>query len=153
MKRQHHQALLARKRGSLSVELTCGSVMAAVFVVIALHLGIIVFGAYINDRVCRDACRQAAQGQDLAESTKLASAVIKSYPGGTFLSQPKLDGAVVYQDFGGSPPAQTSPYVQVRTKTEAIMPFGPLAFFNAGVLQDGKVAFVKSYTFPIVRVK
>lgn len=142
-----------RKKGSLSVELTCGSMLMVVFVVLGLHLGIIVFGAYLNDRVCRDACRNAAQGQDLSESTRLANAVIKGYQQNTFLSAPQIAGPIVYQDYAGSPPAQTSPYVQVKTITQATMPFGLLAFFNDGVLQDGKLTFVKSYTFPIVRVK
>ncbi|HNN64010.1 MAG TPA: hypothetical protein PKH78_13255, partial [Candidatus Obscuribacter sp.] len=56
-------------RGSLSVELASGSFLMVVFVLLSLHLGIIIFGAYLNDRVCRDACRNAAQGKDLVEST------------------------------------------------------------------------------------
>ncbi|MBL8083589.1 MAG: hypothetical protein JNN26_13305 [Candidatus Obscuribacter sp.] len=151
--RQFPASKTRRKRGSLSVELTCGSMLMVVFVVLGLHLGIFVFGAYLNDRVCRDACRNAAQGQDLSESTKLANAVIKGYQPNTFLSAPQIVAPIVYQDYAGSPPAQTSPYVQVKTITQATMPFGLLAFFNAGVLQDGKLTFVKSYTFPIVRVK
>ncbi len=143
----------ARASGSLSVELACGSFMTVIFVLLGLHLGIIIFGAYLNDRVCRDACRNAAQGQDLTESTKLANAVIKGYQSTTFLSAPQIAAPIVYQDFGGTPPAQTSPYVQVRTTTQASMPFGVLAFFNAGVLQDGKLTFTKTYTFPIVRTK
>jgi hypothetical protein len=142
-----------RESGSLSVELACGSLLTTVFVILGLHIGILIFGAYLNDRVCRDACRNAAQGQTLAEATKLANVVIKGYASNGFLGAPKLAGPIVYQDFGGAPPAQTSPYVQVKTTTEANMPFGAFAYFNAGVLQDGKIQFTKSYTFPIVRAK
>ncbi|NJL72529.1 MAG: hypothetical protein HC888_13660 [Candidatus Competibacteraceae bacterium] len=120
---------------------------------LSLHLGIIIFGAYLNDRVCRDACRNAAQGKDIGESTKLANAVVKGYSSSSFLEAPQIVGPLVYQDFAGSPPSQTSPYVSVTTTTGAVMPFGVLSFFNAGVLQDGKLTFRKTYTFPIVRIK
>ena len=140
-------------RASLTVELTCGSLLVLVFVIVGLHLGIAIFGAYSNDRACRDACRNAAQGSDLVEATKLANVILKGYPAAGFLSAPTLTGPVVYQDFGGSPPPQTSPFVQVSTKTLVTMPFGVFAFFNSGPLQDGKIAFSKTYTFPIVRIK
>ena len=124
-----------------------------VFVLLALHLGIIVFGAYLNDRVCRDACRNAAQGMDLAEANKLAKVVLLGYSDNNFLTAPKLSAPIVYQDYGGNPPVANSPYVQVETTTEANMPFGVLAFFNSGILQDGKLKFSKKYTFPIVRTR
>lgn len=138
---------------SLSVELACGSFFMLIFVLLSLHLGIGIFGAYVNDRACRDACRNAAQGKDLTESTKLAKTVVKGYRGSSFLSAPEITGPIVYQDFGGKPPAQTSPFVQVTTVTQATMPFGLLSFFNTVFLQDGKIAFRKSYTFPIVRIR
>ncbi len=102
-------------RGSLSVELASGSFLMVVFVLLSLHLGIIIFGAYLNDRVCRDACRNAAQGKDLVESTRLASAVVKGYSSSSFLDAPQIAAPLVYQDFAGSPPSQTSPYVSVTT--------------------------------------
>jgi hypothetical protein len=140
-------------RASLSVELACGSFFMVLFVLLGLHLGIGIFGAYVNDRACRDACRNAAQGKDLTESTKLATTVIKGYRDSSFLSAPKISSPLVYQDFGGKPPAQTSPFVQVSTETQVTLPFGVLAFFNTAFLKDGKIAFRKSYTFPIVRIK
>ncbi|MBI5176368.1 MAG: hypothetical protein SFV17_13380 [Candidatus Obscuribacter sp.] len=140
-------------RGSLSVELASGSFLMVVFVLLSLHLGIIIFGAYLNDRVCRDACRNAAQGKDIGESTRLANAVVKGYSSSSFLDAPQIAAPLVYQDFAGSPPSQTSPYVSVTTTTKATMPFGVLAFFDAGILQDGKLTFRKTYTFPIVRIK
>lgn len=148
-----NQRLHRSRRASLTVELTCGSLLVLVFVIVGLHLGIAIFGAYSNDRACRDACRNAAQGSDLVEATKLANVILKGYPAVGFLSAPTLTGPVVYQDFGGTPPAQTSPFVQVSTKTLVTMPFGVFAFFNSGPLQDGKIAFSKTYTFPIVRIK
>jgi hypothetical protein len=124
-----------------------------VFVLLSLHLGIGIFGAYVNDRACRDACRNAAQGKNLTESTKLATTVIKGYRECSFLGAPKITAPIIYQDYAGKPPAQTSPFVQVTTETQATMPFGVLSFFNAGFLQDGKITFRKSYTFPIVRIQ
>ncbi|MBA4074841.1 MAG: hypothetical protein C0508_07340 [Cyanobacteria bacterium PR.023] len=142
-----------RAKGSLAVEFVCGCFLASVFVALGLHLGIAIFGAYANDRACRDACRNAAQGQDLTEATKLANVILKSYQASGFLSAPKMSAPIVYQDFAGRAPAQTSPYVQVSTSTDVLMPLGTLSFFNAGTLQDSKLSFVKTYTFPIVRVK
>lgn len=142
-----------RAKGSLAVEFVCGCFLASVFVALGLHLGIAIFGAYANDRACRDACRNAAQGQDLTEATKLASVILKSYQASGFLSAPKMSAPIVYQDFAGHAPAQTSPYVQVSTSTDVLMPLGTLSFFNAGTLQDSKLSFVKTYTFTIVRVK
>lgn len=143
----------SRKSGSLIVELASGTLLTVVFVLLGLHMGIIIFGAYQNDRVCRDACRNAAQGMDATEANKLVNVVLLGYNDTDFLKAPKLSGPVVYQDYGGNPPAQTSPYVQVETTTEANMPFGVLAFFNSGILQDGKLKFSKKYTFPIVRTR
>jgi hypothetical protein len=142
--------LLRRRgaKGSLAVEFVCGCLLASVFVALGLHLGIAIFGAYANDRACRDACRNAAQGQDLAEATKLANVILKSYQASGFLSAP-----IVYQDFAGNALPHTSPFVQVSTSTDVLMPLGTLSFFNAGTLQDSKLSFVKTYTFPIVRIK
>lgn len=140
------------KRGSLMVELSCGSLLVMLFVLVGIHLGPAIFAAYANDHACRDACRNAAQARDSAEAGKLVQVILKDYQGQGFISSPAVS-KIVYQDFGGNPPAQTSPYVQVTTSTTMTMPFGVLAFFNSGPLQDGRVAFTKSYTFPIVRVK
>lgn len=140
-------------RGSLSVELSCGSLLVSVFVVVALHLGVAIFGAFINDRACRDACRNAAQGETPAEAGQLVNVMLSAYQATGFVSNPTLSAPIVYQDFGGSPPAQTSPYVQVTTSTLVTMPLQAFAFFSSGILQDGKLAFTKTYTFPIVRVK
>ncbi|CAN5240781.1 hypothetical protein BH11CYA1_BH11CYA1_04920 [soil metagenome] len=142
-----------RAKGSLAVEFVCGCLLASVFVALGLHMSIAIFGAYSNDRACRDACRNAAQGQDLTEATKLAKVVLKSYQASSFLSAPKISAPIVYQDFGGRVMPQDSPYVQVSTSTDVTMPLGTLSFFNAGTLQDSKLSFVKTYTFPIVRVK
>lgn len=141
------------RKGSLAVEFVCGSLLATVFVALALHLGIAIFGAYANDRACRDACRNAAQGQDLTEATKLAKVILKGYQSSGFLSAPTISAPIVYEDFAGRNLPQTSPYVQVSTSTDVFMPLGTLGFFNADTLKDSKLSFAKTYTFPIVRVK
>ncbi|MBL0185755.1 MAG: hypothetical protein IPP97_08495 [Candidatus Obscuribacter sp.] len=139
--------------GSLLVELSCGSLLVMLFVLVSIHLGPAIFAAYANDHACRDACRNASQARDAAEAQKLVQVILKDYQSQGFLSSPTVSSPIVYQDFGGTPPAQTSPYVKVTTSTTMTMPFGVLSFFNSGPLQDGKVSFTKSYTFPIVRVK
>jgi hypothetical protein len=140
-------------RGSISVELACGSLLVSVFVIVALHLGVAIFGAFINDRACRDACRNAAQGETPTEASQLVNVMLNAYQATGFVSNPTLSAPIVYQDFGGTPPAQTSPYVQVTTSTLVTMPLQAFAFFGSGFLQDGKLTFTKTYTFPIVRVK
>jgi hypothetical protein len=69
------------------------------------------------------------------------------------MSGPALYVPVIYQDFGGSPPAQTSPYVTVATTTTIILPFNPIKFDGATFLASGNTSFTQSYTYPIVRFK
>jgi hypothetical protein len=136
------------------VELACGSFFFTLFAVLAVQMGISLFGAFYNDQACRDAARAAAQGQNITQATQQAQTVLKTHRViGGYISSPSLQIPIVYNDFGGNPPVATSPYVQLTTKTTMTMPFGPLAFFNAGTLQDGKMVFTQTYTFPIVRTQ
>lgn len=141
--------------GHAAIELICSSFFLFVFAVLSADICIVLFGAYQNDRACRDAARSAAQGQDVAQSTKLANAALKAHAGdGYYFSDPVLDAAVVYNDFGGTPPPATSPFVKVATRTTARVPFSPLRFTSDAVFLDGgAVTFKQSYTFPIVRTK
>lgn len=144
-----------RKKGSALVEFSAFAFLFFVFSILAVHIAVVLYGAYFNDRACRDAARAAAQGMDGTQATKLATSVLKAHATpGTFLQTPILKTPVVYQDFGGTPPTQTSPYVQVTTTTVAVLPFRPLSFLAGGtILQDGMIPFTQTYTFPIVRVK
>jgi hypothetical protein len=120
----------------------------------AVHVGVMIFGAFLNDRACRDAARAAAQGKTITQATQLAQAVLVAHKQtNSFLTSPSLQTPIVYQDFGGNPPnPQTSPYVQVTTLTTANLPFLPINFLSNAFTQDKQMTFKQTYTFPIVRV-
>lgn len=162
-KEQNHSCRPCSKRqnGSALVEFSAFSFLFFVFAILAIHISVALYGAYFNNRACRDAARAAAQaenttpGAGVIQATKLAASVLKAHStAGTFLQTPTLSAPIVYQDYGGSYTPLTPPYVQVTTSTVATLPFRPLSFLAAGtVLQDGHLTFTKTYTFPIVRVK
>jgi hypothetical protein len=143
-----------RRRGHLSFEVPAVSILFLVFSFLSADMGYLLYGADFNDRACRDAARAAAQSSSLTEAMKKTTAVLQSHQGNAFvMSGPVLYGPVVYQDFGGSPPAQTSPFVTVTTTTTINLPFAPIRFDGATFGANGNMAFTQSYTYPIVRFK
>jgi hypothetical protein len=143
-----------KSSGSLVIELTACAFLFTFFAILAVHVGVMIFGAFLNDRACRDAARAAAQGKTIAQATQLAKAVLVSHrQTNSFLTSPNLQIPIVYQDFGGNPPnPQTSPYVQVTTTTTSTLPFKALNFQGDVFTQDQTLTFSQTYTFPIVRV-
>jgi hypothetical protein len=79
---------------------------------------------------------------------------LKAHQGdGNYITAPILQ-RLVYNDYGGNPPAQTAPFVSVTTSTVARAPFAPLVFFHGPVfLENGSFSFSQTYTFPIVKTK
>ncbi len=146
---------MRNRRASALVEFSAFAFLFFIFSILSVHISVALYGAFFNDRACRDAARAAAQGQNAAQATKLALSVLKAHnSAGSFLQNPVLLTPIVYQDFGGTYPAATSPYVRVTTSTIATLPFRPLSFLAKGtVLQDGQLKFVQTYTFPIIRVQ
>ncbi|MBK7838269.1 MAG: hypothetical protein IPJ49_11445 [Candidatus Obscuribacter sp.] len=71
--------------GSLLVELSCGSLLVMLFVLVSIHLGPAIFAAYANDHACRDACRNASQARDAAEAQKLVQVILKDYQAQGFI--------------------------------------------------------------------
>jgi Flp pilus assembly protein TadG len=139
------------EKGALIVELTAALFLMTFFVILAIHIGIIIYGAFLNDAACRDAARAAAQAKTQVIATQQAQAVLVSHKQNNgYLSSPVLVVPIVYQ--GNSPNAQTSPYVQVTTTTTVNLPFPAMNFltqvFNAGQ----NYTFSQTYTFPIVLV-
>jgi hypothetical protein len=146
----------ARKSGgSLVIELTACSFLFTFFAIMAVHVGVMIFGAFLNDRACRDAARAAAQGKTVAQATQLAQAVLVSHKQlNSFLTSPTLKTPIVYQDFGGSPPnPQTTPYVRVTTTTTSTLPFKAINFQSGIFTEDQQLTFSQTYTFPIVRIQ
>ncbi|MFN8551244.1 MAG: hypothetical protein U0103_07135 [Candidatus Obscuribacterales bacterium] len=142
------------QRASILIELSCSCFMMLVFTILTADIGVLIYGAEFNDRACRDAARAAAQGQDARQSTQLIRAILKAHQGdGNYIKVPTLQN-LIYNDYGGNPPAQEAPYVTVTTSTTARAPFAPLVFFEGPVfLKNGSFTFTQTYTFPIVRTK
>jgi hypothetical protein len=150
------QSKLRSQKGDLIVEVTVGSFLLSIFAIIAVHVGLMIFGAFMNDTACRDACRAAAQGNTQAQATTLANTILLSHKQNvtTFISTPILQLPVIYQDYGGSPPnTQTSPYVQLTTKTTVTLPIRFFAFFADMFTSDQNLTFTATYEFPIVKIK
>jgi hypothetical protein len=142
------------KGGALIVEFAGSAFLFTFFAVLSVHMGVIVYGAFLNDASCRDAARAAAQGKTSAQATQLAQTILISHRQvGSFLTSPALQLPIVYQDFGGNPPnPQTSPYVQVTTTTQVNLPFPAINFLTNVFNGDQHLQFHQTYTFPIVRV-
>lgn len=136
------------------VEVAASALFVVVLALLGLDLALAVLGASMNDSACRDAARAAAQANDSSKSLQMAQAALKGHKtDGFFVAQPAigaLAGDFVYQDFGGSPPANVSPYVTVTTACNVRVP-APLFFYGAEFLQNGTLLFRQRYTFPIVK--
>ncbi len=136
------------------IELTCGAFLMMVFSLLCADIGMLIYGAEINDRACRDAARAAALGTNSANSANLAAAALKAHAAdGYYFTSPSLVQPIIYKDYNGNPPAQTSPTVQITTSTTARVPFAPVEFFGAVFLKNGKVDFRQTYTFPLLKSK
>lgn len=141
------------RRGVFVIELAASVFMLLIFSILAAHLSLMVYGAYINDRACRDAARAAAQGSTPTEAERMAVAILTTHHVlGSYVDAPALKGSVDYQDYSGSPPVGRSPYVHVVTETKVHSPFKLLTVCGE-TFQDGTIVFTQSYRFPVVRVK
>lgn len=139
-------------RASVAVELACSSVFFVIFAIFGVYLATLVLCAQINDTACRDAARAAAETQDSTQATTAATTILSSFAtSSSFMTPPTLKN-LVYQDYGGTPPAETSPYVSVTTVSDATIPFAPMQLFG-GEFGSEKYTFTQTYTFPIVNTK
>jgi hypothetical protein len=141
-----------RARGMTFIEIAATSFLAVLFTLLGVDVCLLLFGCYVNDATCRDAARAAAQASDSAKGLAFATAAVKArVTDGHFVSQPILTpGGFVYQDFGGQPPANDTPYVTATTKVTVTLPV-PITFFSATFINS--MDFTQTYTFPIVRTK
>jgi hypothetical protein len=142
-------------RGTHTVELACVLLVFAVVTILCADIGIICLANSTNDQACRDACRAAAQGSDYGTALKLANAAIKQHKiSSPYFGAPTIDmGEFEYQDFGGSPPPDTSPYVRVATSMTVRVP-APVNFAGAKFYpDDGTTKVRKLYEFPIVKTQ
>jgi len=109
----------------------------------------------MNDTACRDAARAAAQGNSQTQATSLAQAILVSHKQvNSYLGSPVLQTPIIYQDYNGSPPdTQTSPYIQLTTRTQVTLPIRFFSFLSQMFTSDQNLTFTATYMFPIVRVK
>jgi len=163
---------LRAQRGLSSVELAVSAFALAIMTVLALDLGMMMLGNSVLDRAARDATRAAAGQRDLPTAINAAKATLAMHKtDGHFVSQPVLTATTapdfVYNDYGGTPFGQVippgnpnagsiagNPTVTVTSRVEVLLP-ASLGIFGVsldqGPLTGGKMNFVRSYTFPIVR--
>lgn len=137
--------------GAAAFELAAGSLIMIGVLALALNVSFLVSSFAVNDRVCRDATRVAAQGSSQQEAQSMAQSLVIAHnnQGGGFAAPIALL-SVVYNDFDGNPPADTSPSVAVTTVTMVKMP-APIQIFGKDIFNAVPVR--KTYTFPIVRLK
>jgi len=145
------KSLIRSNRASSILEL---AVIAPLFVVMALFcldILILTTGSGINERACRDAARMAGQSTNYAGALQMAQTGVKAYQGdGFFVTSPVVNTAsFVYNDFGGNPPANTSPYVTVTTSNQLRIP-APIFLYGLHAMNNGYVTCQNTYTFPIV---
>ncbi len=137
------------------IELGCIMIALAVVTVLSVDIGVVMLAASTNERACRDAARAAAQASDATNALRLAQAACKTHAvNNIFLTNPSVDGNnFVYQDYSGSPPPDTSPYVSVVTWIDVHVP-APVAFAGAKFNpNNGTMTLRKEYTFPIVKTQ
>jgi Flp pilus assembly protein TadG len=127
----------------------------AVVTILSADVGVIMLADSTNDRACRDGARAAAQANNSASALQLAQAAVATHAvNNLFLTSPTVDTSnFVYQDYGGSPPVNTSPYVSVATSIAVKVP-APV-FFGGAVFDpgNGQMTLRKEYTFPIVKTE
>ncbi len=147
----YKQPKLRDKRGGSILELAIIAILLVVISLFCVDILVLIIGSGVNERACRDAARMAAQSTNYAGSLVLAQTAVKAFPGdGYFVTTPAVDTAsFVYNDFGGNPPVDTSPYVSVTTTAQVRIP-APVFLWGATYMNNGTMVFTKTYTFPIV---
>lgn len=148
------EAALRAAEGHVLVELSMITVLLVIVAVLCANVGIMSLASSMNDSACRDAARAAAQASSRTAALNQAQAALKAHKtDGYFVSQPTINTSdFVYEDYSGSPPDNTSPYVQVTTSSTVRVP-APILFFGAQFGKDGTMTFNRTYTFPIVRTQ
>lgn len=147
--------MVRSKSGHNTIELACMLVAFAIVTVLSIDVGIICLANSTNDTACRDAARAAAQGSDQTTSMKLAQAAVYAHrTNSPYYGTPNLDTYnFTYNDYGGNPPPNVSPYVSVTTYMKVKVP-APVNFAGAKFYpDDGTTEVRKTYDFPIVKTQ
>ncbi|MBI1272007.1 hypothetical protein GC174_16390 [bacterium] len=135
------------------IEMAVSMAFLMVLVLMSVDIGVILYGAFLNDRACRVAVRAAAQGKDAAEATALAGRTVLTIKSpDSWIKSPKLILPITYEDFGGNYAADNSPFVTVSTETEVDLPV-PINFAGNSFMPSGRTTFKQTYTFPVIRAR
>jgi Flp pilus assembly protein TadG len=149
-----------RSTGQLVIELASTCVFLLIFVLVSVDIGLLLYGAHINDKACRDACRAAAQTNNATDARRVAEAVLSGQRlagdtvGKGIVTRPTIPAGaagLTYVDYNGTPAPDESPYVTVVTECNSTLPFAPPELLGHSMNQS--FTFRQSYTFPIVRVR
>jgi hypothetical protein len=140
-----------RKRSGLSFpEVAATSFLVIVLAIFTADISLIIFAVSVNDKACRDVVRAAAQQATAPKAMLFAQASVKNHAtDGVFVS-PIVLTVLNYNDYGGNPPAGTTPFVQATTTVKVTTPT-PIYFFGATF--TNKLQFSQTYTSPIIRTK
>lgn len=156
--RQSEYRLKQRKpRGVSAIEICIACFLMIVFAAVCLDITLVIFGYSVVDAVTRDAARAAAQQTTNTQALAAAQSALRVHAtDGVFITQPVLVSQntpnFVYQDYAGSPPANTSPYVTVTCSLTVNLP--AVVFFSKNVGFNGNAfTLMRRYTFPIVKTK
>lgn len=144
-------------RGASCLEISITAFFMCVFSLIGLDVALIVLGMSLNDSACSSAARAAAKQSSSEKALQAAQSQLRIHGAdGYWITQPNLESNsspdFVFNDFGNSPPTNTSPYVTVTTSTSIKCPI-PIIFFGAEFLKDGAIKYTRRYTYPIIKVK
>lgn len=140
------------EKGLSFAEVSVTAFFVIVFAAMGVDLALLIFSASVNDAACRNAARAAAQGSDYGKALALARAALKANrTDGHFITQPAITH-FEYQLFGNNPPANETPYVQVRTEVTVRLPV-PIMFFGANFNGGNNLIFKQIYAYPIVKTK
>jgi Flp pilus assembly protein TadG len=149
-------ANIRNRSGGSAVELALGAILMITLSALAMNMILLNFAMCLNDAVCRDAARAAAQTSSKAAAILAATTQLKLHAtDGIFVSQPVLtstaDPDFVYNDYGGSSPVNQSSYVTVTTTVTVKVP-APIVFFGAKFYaKNGTLVMQRRYTFPIIK--
>lgn len=143
------------ENGSALIELSAVAWTMPLAAVIAVNVGLLVFGAWTNDAACREAVRAAAQQNNASDARAAALRATANFAtsSGSIASSPQLlltgnnFQFETFADSDGKPQIDKGPFVKVSTRLVAKLP-APLVFGQNGL--SDKIIFTQSYTFPIL---
>lgn len=140
--------------GTMLIDLVFTTMLVSALGAIGANAAVIILACNVNDAACRDAARAAAQTTSAAQALMAAQTQLTIHStGSSFVTQPELSSSsspdFIYNDYGGSPPPDTSSYVAVTTTVNISIP-APIMYFGTR-FGSGPILYRKRYVFPIVK--